>query len=112
MCFRKGRGMLASMLSITAQPGAQPERPRALLLGTRRVARAGAGLALLQGLPTRASPKVKYRDGFLVHRFFLDPIHGALLALCEKVEDCETTTGHVGQIARTLMKDARRGLNR
>jgi hypothetical protein len=26
--------------------------------------------------------------------------------------DCETTTGHVGLIARTLMKDARRGLNR
>ena len=63
-------------------------------------------------LSTRASPKVKCRESFLVHRFFPDSIHGALLALCEKVEDCETTSGHVGQIARTLMKDARRGLNR
>jgi hypothetical protein len=41
-----------------------------------------------------------------------NPIHVALLALCEKVKDCETTTGHVGHLARTLMKDARRGLNR
>ena len=30
----------------------------------------------------------------------------------KKMADCETTTGHVGLIARTLMKDARRGLNR
>ena len=30
----------------------------------------------------------------------------------EKMADCETTTGHVGPMARTLMKDARRGLNR
>jgi len=35
-----------------------------------------------------------------------------LPVLVEKMVDCETTTGHVGQIARTLMKDARRGLNR
>ena len=46
MSSREGRGMLASMPSITAQPGAQPERPTAMLLGTRRAARAGAGLAL------------------------------------------------------------------
>ena len=39
-------------------------------------------------------------------------IHIALLRLCKKVKDCETTNGHVGRIARTLMKDARRGLNR
>jgi hypothetical protein len=32
--------------------------------------------------------------------------------LVEKMEDCETTNGHFGLIARTLMKDARRGLNR
>ena len=38
--------MLASMPSITAQPGAQPERPTALPLGTRHAARVGAGLAL------------------------------------------------------------------
>lgn len=36
----------------------------------------------------------------------------ALLRLIEKMEDCETTIGHVGRYARTLMKDARRGLNR
>ncbi len=35
-----------------------------------------------------------------------------LPVLYEKMADCETTTGHVGQSARTLMKDARRGLNR
>jgi len=46
MWFRKGRGMLASMPSITAQPGAQPERPTASLLGSRRAARVGARLAL------------------------------------------------------------------
>jgi hypothetical protein len=43
---------------------------------------------------------------------FLDSVVVALLASCKKVKDCETTTGHVGRIARTLMKDARRGLNR
>jgi len=36
----------------------------------------------------------------------------ALPGFCMKVADCETTTGHVGRFARTLMKDARRGLNR
>ena len=35
-----------------------------------------------------------------------------LPVLYEKMEDCETTTGHVGHLARTLMKDARQGLNR
>ena len=46
MFSREGRGMLASMPSITAQPGAQPERPTASPLGTRRAARVGARLAL------------------------------------------------------------------
>ena len=46
MFSREGRGMLASMPSITAQPGAQPERPTASPLGSRRAARVGAGLAL------------------------------------------------------------------
>lgn len=63
--------------------------------------------ALLQGLPQIRN----CRDAFS-SSVFPDLIHGALLASCEKVEDCETTTGHVGQMARTLMKDARRGLNR
>ena len=36
----------------------------------------------------------------------------SLLQLCKKVKDCETTNGHIGRIARTLMKDARRDLNR
>jgi hypothetical protein len=49
---------------------------------------------------------------FFSSSFYPDRIHVALLASCEKVKDCETTTGHVGQFARTLMKDARRGLNR
>ena len=31
---------------------------------------------------------------------------------CEKVKDCCTTTGHVGPLARTLMKDARKDLIR
>ena len=39
-------------------------------------------------------------------------IAGCLPVPYEKMADCETTTGHVGHIARTLMKDARRGLNR
>ena len=46
MLSREGRGMLASMPSITAQPGAQPERPTATPLGTRRAARVGARLAI------------------------------------------------------------------
>lgn len=40
----------------------------------------------------------------------------ALRLLSKKVKDCETTNGHVGRRAfapaRTLMKDARRGLIR
>ncbi|TGQ22503.1 hypothetical protein EN859_037025, partial [Mesorhizobium sp. M00.F.Ca.ET.216.01.1.1] len=34
----------------------------------------------------------------------------ALPVWCEKVKDCDTTNGHVGLIARTLMKDAREDL--
>jgi hypothetical protein len=34
----------------------------------------------------------------------------ALPAMFEKVKDCDTTNGHVGPIARTLMKDAREDL--
>jgi hypothetical protein len=30
--------------------------------------------------------------------------------VCEKVKDCSSTTGHVGLMALTQMKDARRGL--
>jgi len=30
----------------------------------------------------------------------------------EKVKDCCTTTGHIGPLARTLMKDARKDLIR
>jgi tRNA1(Val) A37 N6-methylase TrmN6 len=36
----------------------------------------------------------------------------ALPERSEKVKDCGTTNGHVGLIARTLMKDAREGLVR
>lgn len=35
-----------------------------------------------------------------------------LPVLSEKMEDCETTIGHIGHLARTLMKDARRYLTR
>jgi hypothetical protein len=43
---------------------------------------------------------------------FPDLISISLRMLNKKMADCETTTGHSGQIVRTLMKDARRGLNR
>jgi hypothetical protein len=49
---------------------------------------------------------------FFSSSLFPDLIHVALLSLVEKMEDCETTTGHVRLNAGTLMKDARRGLNR
>ena len=61
-----------------------------------------------KGFPKFASA----RDGFFSSSLFPDLIPIALLSLVEKMEDCETTNGHVGLIARTLMKDARRGLNR
>jgi hypothetical protein len=62
---------------------------------------------------TRASPNLQ-----LAHRDFFSSlpfprlIAIALPGLCKKVKDCETTNGHVGRMARTLMKDARRDLNR
>ncbi|AMM18509.1 hypothetical protein AX768_30125 (plasmid) [Burkholderia sp. PAMC 28687] len=38
-------------------------------------------------------------------------IHVALpFGVREKVKDCCTTTGHIGLVARTLMKDARKDL--
>ena len=47
---------------------------------------------------------------FMFSTSFLDC--SALPGSRMKMADCETTTGHVGHLARTLMKDARRGLNR
>ena len=67
---------------------------------------------------TRASPKLQaqihFFDALLFSAFPLpfSLTQIALPQLCEKVKDCETTNGHVGLIARTLMKDARRGLAR
>jgi hypothetical protein len=43
---------------------------------------------------------------------FPDQVSLPLRGLMKKMADCGTTTGHVGHPARTLMKDARRGLNR
>jgi len=43
---------------------------------------------------------------------FPDQVSLPLRGSMKKMADCETTTGHVGHPARTLMKDARRGLNR
>lgn len=55
--------------------------------------------------------KRKYLDVFSSSHF-PDLFSVPLRVLKMKMADCETTTGHVGRIARTLMKDARRGLNR
>ncbi|SBT10449.1 hypothetical protein PROAA_50002 [Candidatus Propionivibrio aalborgensis] len=43
---------------------------------------------------------------------FPDLVSVRLRVSDKKMADCETTTGHSGQIVRTLMKDARRDLNR
>ena len=70
----------------------------------------------LQGLPTRASPNSA--SGFLIFTvsllFCLNDLSAHLVCHVEakKVKDCGTTTGHVGLLARTLMKDAREGLIR
>ena len=62
---------------------------------------------------TRASPNLQVTwCVFFNSLLFPHLIHIALPQLCKKVKDCETTNGHVGRIARTLIKDARRGLNR
>lgn len=62
--------------------------------------------------PRKAAAGDNYK-GFPVERkrptwFLL--LLAALPTSCEKVKDCGTTTGHVGPIARTLMKDAREDL--
>jgi len=64
---------------------------------------------------TRASPNSA--SGFLtftVSSFCLNDLSAHLVCHVEakKVKDCGTTTGHVGLLARTLMKDARGGLIR
>ena len=53
----------------------------------------------------------KCRDEVLLHRRFR---FCCKLRCCdsEKMADCEATNGHSGHRARTLMKDARRDLNR
>ncbi len=55
--------------------------------------------------------KRNYPDGFSFITFSCSGFV-SLRGLMKKMADCETTTGHVGHPARTLMKDARRGLNR
>jgi hypothetical protein len=64
-------------------------------------------LALLQGLPQKCK-----RFSIFSSSQFPDQVSLPLRGSMKKMADCETTTGHVGHPARTLMKDARRGLNR
>jgi hypothetical protein len=61
---------------------------------------------------TRASPN--NASVFLIFSSsqFPDLVSLPLRGSMKKMADCETTTGHIGHVARTLMKDARRGLNR
>ena len=66
-----------------------------------------AGHLYYKGFPKKCK---SFGSRFSCFRF--REIAGCLPVPYEKMVDCETTTGHVGQIARTLMKDARRGLNR
>jgi hypothetical protein len=62
---------------------------------------------------TRASPNSASGGSvFSSPSLLLHLIRHSTAASREKVKDCGTTTGHVGHVARTLMKDARRGLNR
>ena len=55
--------------------------------------------------------KRNYPDGFSFITFSCSGFVSRRGSM-KKMADCETTTGHVGHVARTLMKDARRGLNR
>jgi hypothetical protein len=55
--------------------------------------------------------KCNYPDGFSFITFSCSGFVSRRGSM-KKMADCETTTGHVGHVARTLMKDARRGLNR
>ena len=83
------------------------QRPNQSLEPTR-VGEPPLAAQLLQGFP-------RYRKcarWFFSSLFFPDPIAVPLRLLSAKVKDCETTIGHVGRTARTLMKDARRGLIR
>jgi len=57
-------------------------------------------------------PKTRKRFSIFSSSPFPDHVSLPLRGSMKKMADCETTTGHVGQDARTLMKDARRGLNR
>jgi hypothetical protein len=66
-----------------------------------------AGEFKLQGLPQKM--QVVFGFQFIS---FPDQVSLPLRGSMKKMADCETTTGHVGHPARTLMKDARRGLNR
>ena len=54
--------------------------------------------------------KMQVPQRFLSSSFIPDLIRHSLQSLSKKVKDCGTTTGHIEPVARTLMKDARRGL--
>jgi hypothetical protein len=57
-------------------------------------------------------PKLNKRFSIFSSSQIPDQVSLPLRGSMKKMADCETTTGHVGHPARTLMKDARRGLNR
>ncbi len=54
--------------------------------------------------------KRNYPDGFSFITFSCSGFVSRRGSM-KKMADCETTTGHVGHVARTLMKDARRGVS-
>ena len=66
-----------------------------------------AGHLHYKGFPKKRN----YPDGFSFITFSCSGFVSRRGSM-KKMADCETTTGHVGHVARTLMKDARRGLNR
>ena len=74
----------------------------------RDAAKARRPSTLLQGLPQIFNRCCVFFSFPFPHHL----IYIALPQLCKKVKDCETTNGHIGLIARTLMKDAHRGLHR
>ena len=57
-------------------------------------------------------PKIASADPVFSSSLFPGHVSVLLRVSDKKMADCDTTTGHVGHFARTLMTDARRGLNR
>ena len=81
--------------------------PFASLSGRCAMKPRSAGHLHYKGFPKKRN----YPDGFSFITFSCSGFVSRRGSM-KKMADCETTTGHVGHVARTLMKDARRGLNR